>query len=116
VRTQPINPKNQKDSDLIFIQHKRFGDDVQAVPCLLFTKARTIGDEYALVLPINYDRHFGPAFNQLLQEKDGFTDFPFLDKISKVKKERRKKGKPGARNACRFLISILSTICGLSRI
>jgi len=63
---------------------KRFGDDVQTVPYPLFTKARTIGDECALVLPINYDRHFGPAFNQLVQENGGSTDFPFLDKISKV--------------------------------
>lgn len=54
------------------------------MPYPLFTKARTIGDECALVLPLNYDRHFGPAFNQLLQEKDVFADFPFLDKISKV--------------------------------
>jgi len=54
------------------------------VPYPLFTKARTIGDECALVLPLNYDRHFGAAFNQLVQEKDGFKDFPFLDKISKV--------------------------------
>lgn len=66
------------------------------MPCPLFTKARTIGDEYALVLPINYDRHFGPAFNQL---KDGLIDFPFLDKISKVKTNQKINGK-GSLSSC----------------
>ena len=54
------------------------------MPYPLFTKARTIGNECALVLPLNYDRHFGPSFDQLIKGQDGFTDFPFLDKISKV--------------------------------
>ena len=81
----PLPPKSDTNTRPILTQGKRFGDDVQRVPYPLFTKARTIGNECALVLPLNYDRHFGPAFNQLLQKRDGFTDFPFLDKIAKVK-------------------------------
>jgi len=80
----PLTPKNDTNTSPILTQDKRFGDDVQTVPYPLFTKARIIGDECALVLPLNYDRHFGPAYHQLLQVKDGFTDFPFMDKISKV--------------------------------
>lgn len=89
----PLLPK--KYCGLIFTQHKRYGDNVQTVPCPLFTKARTIGDEHALILPLNYDRHFGPSFDRLAQGKDGFMDFPFLDKISKVSHHRKKnKGLP----------------------
>jgi hypothetical protein len=80
----PQTPKSDTNTSPILTRNKRFGDDVQTVPYRLFTKARTIGDECALVLPLNYDRHFGPAFNRLLHEKDGFMDFPFLDKIAKV--------------------------------
>ena len=100
--------KTTRTSAPISHNTKRFGDDVQAVPCPLFTKARTIGDEHAVVLPLNYDRHFGPAFDQLIQEKDGFVDFPFLDKISKVKgliltKRSTMKRKLGAGTACDFM-------------
>jgi hypothetical protein len=48
----------------------------------LLSKARTIGNENAILLPLNFDRHFGPSVQQLAQEPS--VDYPFWDKIPKA--------------------------------
>lgn len=69
------------------LQHQlflvRFGDNVEFALHPLLSKTRTIGDENAILLPLNVERHFGVAFQRVVQENSP-DDFPFEDKVAKV--------------------------------
>jgi hypothetical protein len=67
----------------IFIH--RLGDCIEAAPFPLLSKARTVGDENAVLLPLHFDRHFGPSFQLLTQEPS--IDYPFWDKVPKVRRD-----------------------------
>jgi hypothetical protein len=61
----------------------RFGDNVEFALHPVLSKTRIIGDENAILLPLNVERHFGLAFQRVVQENSP-DDFPFEDKVAKV--------------------------------
>lgn len=61
----------------------RFGDNVEFALYPVLSKTRAIGDQNAILLPLNMERHFGPAFQHVVEENSP-NDFPFEDKIAKV--------------------------------
>ena len=69
------------------LQHQlflvRFGDNVEFALHPVLSKTRIIGDENAILLPLNVERHFGLAFQRVVQENPP-DDFPFEDKVAKV--------------------------------
>lgn len=62
----------------------RFGDCIDPAPYPVFSKARKIGDTNAILLPLNDERHFGESYQRMLDEELAL-DFPFWDKIPKVR-------------------------------
>lgn len=65
----------------------RFGDCVDRASRPVVSKARQIGDQNAILVPLNYDRHLGPKFHELVTETR--PDYPFWDKIPKVRSALR---------------------------